>query len=339
MCTGIFLKTTKKTYIYARTLEFGTDLQSQILFIPRNYNFKMLSPDNTENGLAWKTTYAALGANAFNLTGFIDGINEKGLAGGLFYFPEFAKYQEVQPEYYNQSIPAWYLLTWILTNFSSVEEVKKNITSVFVTNLPLPGFGEVPVHFIIHDSTGNSIVIEYIQGELQVHDNPLGVITNAPTFDWHLINLRNYVTVNALNVPPRKIDGITLEQLGQGSGMLGLPGDFTPPSRFVRAAFFQAYALTQETEQAAIQQAFHILHNFDIPQGAVRSSEEHFEYTTWTSACDLYNKIYYWKPYSNFQLQKVKLMTHNLSAKKPQQVSMHAIETIIDKTELLSLKN
>ena len=109
----------------------------------------------------------------------------------------------------------------------------------------VPGFPPEPqpVHVVVYDKTGASIVIEPLDGKLKVYDNPLGVITNSPTFDWHMINVRNYVALNPRNVPPVTINGTTFRNMGQGSGMLGLPGDFTPPSRFVRASVFSATAI------------------------------------------------------------------------------------------------
>lgn len=336
-CTGIFLETENNTYTHARTLEFGRDLQSQILFVPRNYTFHALTPDNQKNGLRWQSLYATVGINAYNSPNFIDGVNEAGLAGGLFYFPGFAEYQDVQPEDYHQSLPMWQLLTWILTTFSTIEEVKEALPTILVSKAQLPGAGEVtPAHLIVHDILGKSIVVEYIKGNLHVHDNPLGVITNSPNFDWHMTNLRNYINLSPYNAQPQIVNGITLPQLGQGSGMLGLPGDFTPPSRFVRAVAFQQTAPKTRTELEAVYQAFHILHNFDIPQGAARSADGTFDYTQWTSATDMHNKIFYWRPYANFQLQRIELMKLNLNADKPIMFSMAHDDTIIERTVFIN---
>ena len=130
-----------------------------------------------------------------------------------------------------------------------------------------------PCHYIVNDASGQCVVLEYVNGELKIHDNPLGVITNSPTFDWHVTNLRNYVNLTVNNVPPVEISGIKLPGFGQGSGMLGLPGDFTPPSRFIRAVAFSQSALPVATADEGVLQAFHILNQFDIPKGAARGVE------------------------------------------------------------------
>jgi choloylglycine hydrolase len=155
------------------------------------------------------------------------------------------------------------------------------------------------------------VVIEPLNKGLKIYDNPLGVVTNSPTFDWHMTNLRNYINLSATNVPPVDMGGITLAQLGQGSGLRGLPGDFTPPSRFVRAVAFSQSAVPSDTAQQAVLQAFHILNNFDIPYGAVRqvdSGQMHAEATVWTSASDLKNLRWYFRTYDDQSIRSIDLM-------------------------------
>jgi len=116
-----------------------------------------------------------------------------------------------------------------------------------------------PVHYAIHDASGKSIVIEYVEGKLHVYDDPLGVLTNSPAFDWQTTNLRNYVNFSLVNVPPVHLGTVTLVGFGQGTGMLGLPGDITPPARFVRAVAYTNSVFPSKTGDAAVLQAFHIL--------------------------------------------------------------------------------
>ena len=108
------------------------------------------------------------------------------------------------------------------------------------------------MHFVVHDRSGKSVVIEPTDKTLKIFDNPLGVMTNSPTFDWHMTNLRNYINLTVTNVPPIDLGGVTLAQFGQGSGLRGLPGDFTPPSRFVRAVAFSQSALQADTATQSI---------------------------------------------------------------------------------------
>jgi choloylglycine hydrolase len=178
------------------------------------------------------------------------------------------------------------------------------------------------------------VVIEPLDKSLKIYDNPLGVVTNAPTFDWHMTNLRNYVNLTVDNVPPIDLGGIKLAQFGQGSGLRGLPGDFTPPSRFVRAVAFSQSALPSDTAAQAVLQVFHILNNFDIPYGAVRDLEGgriHAESTTWTSASDLKNLRWYFRTYGDQSIHSVDVAKSLAAAQgKIRFIKMDAQQPIID---------
>ena len=229
--------------------------------------------------------------------------------------------------------------SWILENHASVDEVRQAIGDIVVAEVVLDAWGFAPpAHYVVHDASGNSIVIEYVDGKLNVHDNPLGLMSNTPAFDWHMTNLRNYVNFSLTNVSPVKLGAVTLKPLGQGSGMLGLPGDFTPPSRFVRAAAFSQSVLPSATGEDAVIQAFHILNNFDIPKGAARDEKKDengnilADYTTWTSANDLKAKRFYFRTYDNSQIRMVDLTKMKLDGKEITHISMKGKEVITEVT-------
>jgi choloylglycine hydrolase len=319
-CTGVCLQAQDGSIVYARTLEFGADLQSQVLFLPRGYQTIGTTASGSP-GLTWKARYAAVGMNAYDHDIFADGVNEQGLAAGIFYFPGYAGYQKVTPQDESQSIAPWELVTWMLTNFATVEEIKAALPSIKVAAVPYGNKNDVPpLHYTARDASGGSLVIEYVDGELHTYDNPIGVITNSPTFDWHQTNLRNYVNLSTVNASPVSIDGVTLAPFGQGSGLVGLPGDFTPPSRFVRAVALSQDALPGEDAEDTVKVAFHVLDSFDIPRGAVRppaGSNEPLEYTQWTSASDLKNRKYYFHTYDDRRVRSVSLEEFNLDATEP----------------------
>src|SRR5271165_3819735 len=333
-CTGIRIIAADGTVIHARTLEFGIDLHSDVMMFPRGYARIGTTPDGKE-GLKWKAKYASVGLNGVGLPILFDGLNEKGLAVGTFYFPTSAGYMPYTPADAGKTIAQWEVGSWILENFASVEEVKANIGNIVVPAVVFGGWGFAPeAHYIVHDASGNSIVIEYVGGKLNVYDNPLGVITNSPPFDWHMTNLRNYVNFSMTNVPPVKLGSVELKPFGQGSGMLGMPGDFTPPSRFVRAVAYSQSVFTPKTGNDAVLEAFHVLNQFDIPKGAAREHEkdEHgntlADYTIWTSAADLKTKQYYVRTYENSQIRMVDLMKMNLDAKDLVKMSIKGDEVI-----------
>ena len=145
-----------------------------------------------------------------------DGVNEKGLASGLFYFPTSAGYMPYAVADAANTIAPWELGSWMLENFASVDEVKANIGKIVVPAVVYEGWGFAPeVHFIVSDASGKSMVIEYVGGKLTLYDAPLGVITNSPTFDWQMTNLRNYVNFSMTNVPPVKVGSLTLKPFGR----------------------------------------------------------------------------------------------------------------------------
>jgi len=309
-CTGIQLVAKDGGVVAARTLEFGLDLQSQVLIIPPGTAMQGALPDGGK-GIAYTTKYGMIGANAVGLTAIVDGINDQGLYVGTFYFPGYASYPAATAENAARAMAPHEYGAWLLGNFATVDEVRAHFDKVALVPVVVAAIGQAPpVHFVVHDRTGKAVVIEPVNGGLKLHDDPLGVMTNSPTFDWHMTNLSNYVNLTATNVPPVGLGGITLAQLGQGSGLRGLPGDFTPPSRFVRAVAFSQSALPSATASEAVLQAFHILNNFDIPLGSVRETADGHtdaEYTTWTSAADLKNLRWYFRTFEDQTIRVVDL--------------------------------
>jgi choloylglycine hydrolase len=316
-------------------MEFAIDPHSDIMISPRGFERVGTTPDG-KPGKAWKAKYASVGANGLGLKVLVDGFNEKGLAAELFYFPGTAGYMPYSPADAGNTMAPWELGSWLLDNFASVDEVKANIGKVVVPAVLLKAWNlELEVHFVVHDVTGKSMVIEYTKGKLDTYDNPLGVFTNSPAFDWQMTNLRNYLNFSMSNAPPLMLDkSVTLTAFGQGSGMLGMPGDFTPPSRFVRAVAFSHSVLPSASGKDAVLQAFHVLNQFDIPKGAAREHEkdEHgnvlADYTIWTAASDLKARKYYFRTYENSQIRSVDLMMMNLDAKDVVLISMKGNEVV-----------
>ena len=192
----------------------------------------------------------------------------------------------------------------MLGNFATVDEVKAAVGDVVVWGETVPQLGSfAPLHYVVHDASGKSIVIEYVDGKLHVYDNTVGVLTNSPTYEWHIQNLRNYVNLTAVNAKPVKIGNVTYAGTGQGSGLHGLPGDPTPPSRFVMAAATAYLADKPKDAAEALIVAEHLINRVDIPKGLVRDYSQGGkpmgDYTQWTTFRDHANKIYYWKTYND----------------------------------------
>jgi choloylglycine hydrolase len=333
-CTGIRLVAKDGGVIAARTLEFGVDLHSNVLIVPAGTTLTGSLPGGAK-GITYTTKHGFAGANAEGLTAIVDGLNDQGLYVGLFYFPDYASYPDVTKDNASRAMAPYEYANWLLGNFASVDEVKANFDKVVLAPVVLDAIKQVPpVHFVVQDRSGKAVVIEPLNKSLKLFDNPLGVLTNSPSFDWHMTNLRNYVNLSATNVPPLNLGGVTLAQFGQGSGLRGLPGDFTPPSRFVRAVAFSQSAIQSNTAPEAALQAFHILNNFDIPYGAVRDTtngQVHAEFTTWTSASDLKNLRWYFRTFNDQSIRSVDL-TKALAAAKGQikQIKMDSKQPVAD---------
>lgn len=313
-CTGISLKSGDGAAIRGRTLEFGFPMQSKVIVVPAGKEFSGTLPDGGK-GLTYTSRYAFVGANALGLPAILDGLNDQGLSVGLFYFPGYAKYADVTDDNKSRAIAPQEFGIWALANFASVDEVREAVKSIVIVPTPAPGLGSpqgavAGAHFLLQDRSGKSIVVEPVDGTLKVHDAPLGVMTNAPTYDWHMTNLANYINLSPKDVEQEKLGGTTLWAFGSGSGMLGLPGDFTPPSRFVRAAMFSQAATANETAEDAVLAAFHILNQFDIPKGSVINAavgEPTPEITEWTSVADLKNLRWYFRTVADQSIRVVDL--------------------------------
>ena len=317
-------KAKDNSFVNGRTVEFGIPLQLNAIVIPKNYVFKGTLPDG-KTGLTYQSKYAAVGGNAFGEPAIMDGINEKGLVAAAFYFPGYAQYSQATQNY-SKSVSPTEFTNWILTQFATVDEVKQNLKSIAIAPTTPKGWPVMPpFHYVIYDSSGKSIVIEPVQGELKVYDNPLGVITNSPDFSWHMTNLANYINLSPTNASSITINGVRLQQFGEGSGLRGLPGDFTPSSRFVRAVIFSTSAIPSANAEAAVLQTFHILNQFDIPLGAVRdirNNKVNSEFTLATTVKDPQNLNYYFRTFDDQTIKVINLKVFDLNAKQIKTISM-----------------
>ncbi len=212
----------------------------------------------------------------------------------------------------------------MLGNFATVDEVKARR----VGDIVVWGETRAAARLVlrrcttsVHDASGKSIVIEYVDGKLHVYDNDVGVLTNSPTYEWHIQNLRNYVNLTAVNAKPVKVGNVTYAGTGQGSGLHGLPGDPTPPSRFVMAAATAYLADKPKDAAEALIVAEHLINRVDIPKGLVRDYSQGGkpmgDYTQWTTFRDHANKVYYWKTYNDPALKAVDLKTLDFDAGQP----------------------
>jgi len=320
----------------------GFDLHSELALVPRGTSFTSALSGGRQ-GLAWKNQFGFIAINAAKLPVAADGMNETGLTVGVLYLPGFAQYQDMVEGEESVSLNNTDLAAYILGQFDNVEDIKAALPKLRVIHNEeiVKAFGApVPIHWVIIDGTGNSIVVEYIDGQLHVHDNKIGVMTNSPGYDWHLLNLRNYSNLQAQDITaPREINGVNLAPFGVGSGMHGLPGDYTPPSRFVRAVAYTQTLLPFPDADTGVPEAARILHNFDIPKGLVREGEHAGKvitgHTQWTVIGDIRNRRYYYWTQFNRRMRMVDLSKLDFGGGKVLSIPLDEVraEDIKDRTQ------
>lgn len=337
-CTGISFQAKDGSHVLARTIEWGEgELPSEYVVIPRGQMLQSYTPTGI-NGLTFRAKYGVAGLSVVQKEFIAEGLNEAGLSAGLFYFPHYGSYVTYQEERNAETLSDLQVVAWMLSQFATVDEVKVAISGVRVITLERPGT-TATVHWRIADAKGNQVVLEIEDGVPHFYENKIGVLTNSPGFIWQQTNLNNYVNLYPGAAPSHPLAGITLRPFGAGSGFLGMPGDVTPPSRFVRAAFYKATAPELATAHETILQCFHILNNFDIPIGIEHPQGKVPDIpsaTQWTTASDLTNlRIYYKTAYNNsircidlkeINFGKVKYQSHPLDRKKEQPIEWIVIK-------------
>ena len=326
-CTGITLKSADGGVVTARTIEWGeSEMENMYTIVPRGYIQQSMLPGGDTGGMTFSSMYGYVGLAVVEPGWVVDGMNEAGLSAGLFYFPGYGEYPEYDRADAARTISDFQLVSWILSRFSTVDQVRNAIQDVRVTSIDPRAS---TAHWRVTEPSGKQIIIEIVDGRPQVYDSQLGVLTNSPEYPWQLKNLNNYVNLIPGTAGPVQFGPITLRAFGAGSGFLGLPGDFTPPSRFVRAAFLQNYSIQQDTAYDSAMQAFHILNNFDVPLGTEypvgRAPVNMPSATQWTVATDMHNRVVYYNTMYNRTLRSIDLNKIDFATVKFQS---HPLDTI-----------
>ena len=303
-CTGISLTAADGSYIQARTIEWAYGaLKSEYVIVPRGEALQSYTPTGM-NGMKYKARYGVVGLAVVEKEFIAEGINEAGLSAGLFFFPRYGSYEAYESVDNPRTLADLQVVQWMLTQCATIDEVMEAVKRVRIVALEKTAV----VHWRIGDPTGRQMVMEIVDGNINFYENSVGVITNAPGFEWQVTNLENYVNLRPGSATNYQLGGVTLEPNGGSTAMHGLPGDFTPPSRFVRAAFFRNTAPTRATGLDAVLEAFHLLNNFDVPIAIENPTEHNLPSATqWTSAIDLSSRTVYYKTAYNSTIRSIAL--------------------------------
>ena len=308
-CTGISLRTANNHPVTARTIEWAaTPLTTMYVVVPRGLQQQSFLPDGSRGGKSFSAKYGYVGIAVENDAFIMEGINEAGLAAGLFYFPDYGEYMPYKEEDKSLCVSDMQFVAWVLSTCATIDEMIALMPTIRV-------IGTDPrastVHWRITEPSGRQVVVEIVNQQVMIHENPLGVLTNSPELTWHLTNLNNYVNLASGSIHQREIGSLDLKAFGGGSGLHGLPGDMTPPSRFVRAAFFQSTAPQLDSPQHTVVQAFHLLNNFDIPVGIQFNDKDLApnmpSATQITIATDLANRRLYYRTMYNSTIRCIDL--------------------------------
>ena len=304
MCTAATYKT--KDFYFGRTLDYEFSYGEEIVVMPRNF------PITFRHMGEMKHHHALIGmahlAGDFPL--FYDAINEKGLGMAGLNFVGNADYKPFAPD--KDNVAPFEFIPWILGQCASVKEARLLLSKISLVNTPFSK--ELPLaqlHWIIADQE-EAITVESVKEGLKIYDNPAGVMTNNPPFDEQMLQLNNYMHLSPKSPKNQFSDKLPLTTHSRGMGALGLPGDLSSQSRFVRVAFVKLNSVSGDSEAESISQFFHILGSVDQQRGCCDVGDEKYEYTIYTSCCNASKGIYYYTTYENHQISGVDMHRENL---------------------------
>lgn len=308
MCTAATYKT-KDSY-FGRTLDYEYSYQEEITITPRNYTF------NFKNQEKIQSHYAIIGMAYIlqNYPLYYDAINEKGLAIAGLNFVGNAFYNDPNPN--KENIAQFEFIPWVLSKCANIKETKKLIEKINITNIPFNK--DLPLanlHWLISD-TKDAITVEQTKDGLKIYDNPVGILTNNPTFDKQLFELNNYQNLSTKNPKNTFSEKLDLKTYSRGMGAIGLPGDLSSMSRFIRASFVKMNSKSNDSELESVSQFFHILNSVEQPRGCCELENGKYEITIYTSCCNLNKGIYYYTTYDNHQITAVDMRKENLDTSK-----------------------
>lgn len=305
MCTAATYET--KDFYFGRTLDYDFSYGDDIVITPRHYYFCF------HNGNTLRNHYAMLGMAHIeeNYPLYYDAVNEKGLAMAGLNFVGNAKYQEYNAE--KDNIASFEFIPWILSQCSTIQEAKELIKNINLVNTPFsPELPPAQLHWIIAGH-GEAITVEATQSGVHVYDNPMGILTNNPPFNEQLFSLNNYMNLSAKEPENHFCTKLPLKTYSRGMGAIGLPGDLSSQSRFIRASFVKMNSVSGDSELESVSQFFHILGSVDQPRGCCELCDGKYEVTLYTSCCNTTKGIYYYTSYENHQISAVSMCRANLN--------------------------
>lgn len=305
MCTAITFLT--KDHYFGRNLDFEHGFGEAVVITPRNYPFIF------QKSTPMKSHYAIIGMAVVDkgYPLYFDATNEKGLSMAGLYFPGNAVYFPEKPGMDN--ITPFEFIPWILGDCKNISQAKEKLSNLNLVDIPYSKeYPLSPLHWIIADKDA-SLVVEPTNDGIEIYENPLGVLTNNPPFDFHLHNLTRYLNITREEPQSRFAPNYALTPYSRGMGAIGLPGDLSSPSRFVRATFVKLNSVCEDIDSSSISQFFHILGSVAQQEGCARVGDS-FEKTIYTSCCNTDKGVYYYTTYENSQITGISMHNTDLDS-------------------------
>lgn len=306
MCTAITYKT--KDFYFGRNLDLEYHYNETVTVTPRNYAFRF------RNGTVIDNHYAMIGmatiSNGYPL--YYEATNEKGLSMAGLNFPDNAVYYPESKS--KENVAPFELIPYLLSQCSTVDVALTKTENINLWNIPFSKeFPLSPLHWILADKN-RCVTLEPLKDGLKIYENSVGVLTNNPPFDYHMHNMANYINLTVKQ--PENRFGTELEPYSLGMGAIGLPGDMSSASRFIRAAFTKVNSVSDDSEEESISQFFHILGSVEQVKGLNCVRNEEYEFTLYSSCCNTDKGLYYYTTYDNRQIVAVDMNKENLNGEK-----------------------
>ena len=301
MCTAISFKT--KDHYFGRTLDLEYHYNESVVITPRNFPFPFAENHYALIGIATVMDSYPL---------YYEATNEKGLSVAGLNFPDNAFFHPIDESKIN--VAPFEFIPYILTQCRNISEAKALLENINIADIDFrPDLKASPLHWIVSDKN-ESITIESMKDGLKVHENPVGVLTNNPPFDWHMTNLANYINLTA-DVPTNTFaPSVDIRTFSKGMGAVGLPGDLSSVSRFVRAVFSKGNSVCGDSEEESVSQFFNIMGTVFNVRGSVRLADNKYQTTVYTSCCNTDKGIFYYTTYENPQICAVDMHKEKLDA-------------------------
>lgn len=308
MCTAFTYQ--KGSLYFGRNMDIEYAFGEQVVITPRDY------PISTKCCGIIPSHYAIIGmANVTdNYPLYAEAANEKGLCMAGLNFPSNAVYH-LSSEIKKTAVTPYELILFVLGQCGSLSEAKALLSQIELVAIPFnQALPLAPLHWIVSDSSG-SITVESTASGMHIYDNPYGVLTNNPPFPFHVENVRQFLHLSAQYPDNRFSQSLQLTPFGQGVGAIGIPGDFSPASRFIKTLFCKANSMSDDTENSCVAQVFHILDSVAMVRGTVITGEGRPDITTYSCCINASSGTYYYKTYENNQITKIQLTQERMSGK------------------------